>query len=226
MGHSMGATISPLALAFEPRFRAGILSGAGGSWIENIVYKLDPVPVKGYAELLVGYVGTGYSLSEWDPVLSMLQWALEPADPPVYAARIVREPAFGPPRHVLMMQGIVDHYILPPIANATSLSIGLDLAGDEIDDDVPELASTTPLGPLLDLSGAHAIPLPAGGNVATAGEAVTAVVTQHPSDGVEDGHEAAFQTEAPKHEYRCFLEGLKDGAPRVPSPGGEFDACD
>ena len=40
MSHSMGSTISPLTLAFEPRYRAAILSGAGGSWIENIIYKL------------------------------------------------------------------------------------------------------------------------------------------------------------------------------------------
>ncbi|HEX8791426.1 MAG TPA: hypothetical protein VF765_10790, partial [Polyangiaceae bacterium] len=49
MGHSMGATISPLSLATEPRFRAGILSGAGGSWIENVMYKLHPLPVEGFA---------------------------------------------------------------------------------------------------------------------------------------------------------------------------------
>ena len=31
MGHSMGATIAPLTLAYEPRYRAALLSGAGGS---------------------------------------------------------------------------------------------------------------------------------------------------------------------------------------------------
>ncbi len=227
MGHSMGATISPLALAFEPRFRVGLLSGAGGSWIENVIYKLHPVAVKPLAEILVGVAGTGYELSEFDPILSMFQWAVEPADPPVYASRIVHEPVDGPPRNILMMQGIVDHYILPPIANATSLSFGLDLAGTELDTTAPEIADMPSLGGLLDLSGRKAVALPVGGNVTTAtGGAVTAVVTQHPEDGVEDGHEVVFQTEAPKHEYRCFLVGLLSGAPRVPSPGKLDDPCD
>ena len=48
------------------------------------------------------------------------------------------------------------------------------------------------------------------------GAASTAVVVQHAEDGVEDGHETIFQSEAPKHQYRCFLQSLVKGAPRVP----------
>jgi hypothetical protein len=219
MGHSMGATIAPLSLAFEPRFLAGILSGAGGSWIENVIYKQKPLAVKGIAEILVGIAGEG-ELTEHDPVLSMFQWAGEAADPPVYAARVT-------PRHILMMQGIVDHYIMPPIADAASLSLGLDLAGEALDAKTPEVASLAPLGPLLDLAGRRAIALPASANVdGPLGVKVTAVVTQHPEDGVEDGHEVVFQTEAPKRQYRCFLEGLAKGTPVVPAPGGELDPCE
>lgn len=71
MGHSMGATIAPLTLAYEPRYRAGLLSGAGGSWIENVMYKEEPVALKGLAEILVGYPAAGASLSEYDPILSL-----------------------------------------------------------------------------------------------------------------------------------------------------------
>ena len=46
---------------------------------------------------------------------------------------------------------------------------------------------------------------------------------QHPGDGIEDGHEVMFQTEAPKHQYRCFLQGFAHGAPTVP-PDGAADA--
>lgn len=221
MGHSMGATIAPLTLAFEPRYRAGLLSGAGGSWIENVIYKQKPLAVKGIAEILVGVAGSGYALSAHDPVLSLFQWAGEAADPPVYARRIVHEPVDGPARHILMMQGIVDHYIMPTIADAASLSLGLDLAGAELDDTVPEIQQFTPLGELLPLVGRKTITLPASGNAG----GVTAVVTQHPEDGIEDGHEVVFQTEAPKHEYRCFLEGLAKGKPVVPKPGKATDPC-
>jgi len=226
MGHSMGATISPLALAFEPRYRAGLFSGEGGSWIENVIYKQLPVPLLGIAGVLIDIASSGYALTVHDPVLSMFQWACESADPPVYGRRITVEPQSGPPRHVLMMQGIVDHYIMPPIADASSLSFSLDLAGAELDDTPAEIKGLAPVGPLLPLVGRRAISLPAGANLTSAaGVELTAVVTQHPSDGIEDGHEVVFQTDAPKHEYVCFLRGLLQNAPVVPSPGIPGDPC-
>ena len=224
MGHSMGASIAPLALVIEPRFRAILLSGAGGSFLQNLLFKLKPIPVKPLAELILGLTTAGYTLNEEDPMLSMLQWAGEPADAPIYGRYVVREPLAGAPRHVLMMQGIVDHYIMPPIANAASLSFGLDLAGAALDGDAPELADLAPLASLLPLVGRSAIALPASGNNGGAGvEMVTAVVTQNPEDGIEDGHEVVYQTEGPKHAYRCFLASLKSGTPIVPAPGTGAD---
>jgi hypothetical protein len=182
-----------------------------------VVYKESPVAVRPLADLLVGYQpGSGDTLHEHDPVLSILQWAGEPADPPLYAGALVRDVADGAaPRHVLMLQGIVDTYILPPIANATSLSIGLDLGGDALDEAEPELAAFRPLAELLPLAGGarRSFPIRANRNEATA------VVVQHREDGIEDGHEVAFQLEAPKEQYRCFLESWLAGAPVVIAPG-------
>ncbi|HTJ80922.1 MAG TPA: hypothetical protein VL400_04340, partial [Polyangiaceae bacterium] len=227
MGHSMGAAIAPLTLAYEPRYRAALLSGAGGSFIANLMYKEKPIPAKPFGELLLGLTIAGYELHDQDPMLSMLQWAGEAADAPIYGRYIVKEPLAGGPRNVLMMQGIVDHYIMPPIANATSLSIGLDLAGDELDDDAAELADLEPLSSLQPLAGLGPVDLPIEDNAAANdGTKSTAVVCQFPEDGIEDGHEVAFQTEPPKHAYACFLEGLVSGTPRVPSPGDVGAPCD
>ncbi len=221
MGHSMGATISPLTLAVEPDFQASILSGEGGSWIENVLYKLHPVEVKGFAELLLGVAGK-YSLTEQDPALNLFQWAAEPADPPVYARYIVHEPRDGKPRDVLMVQGIVDHYIMPTISEASSLSLGLDLAGDALDKDTPEIADFPTLDARLQFSGRSHISLPASANIDAS---TTAVVVQQREDGVEDGHEVVFQTEPPKHMYRCFLASLLAGTPTVPAPAAEDAPC-
>jgi hypothetical protein len=227
-GHSMGATIAPLALAFEPRFGAAILSGEGGSWLSNILYKEKPLAVRPLAEALVGYPAIGRTLTEGDPALSLVQWAAESADPPVYGTRIAGA------RHVLMVQGIVDHYILPPMANASSLAFGLDLAGTPLDDaasspatGAAELAPFTPLGKLLPLSGRSAIALPAKGNVpSVAGTGgVTAVVVQHAGDGLEDGHEVVFQRPEPKYQYRCFLATYVKGGPTVPAPMMGTEVC-
>lgn len=217
MGHSMGATITPLSMRTEPRFGALLLSGAGGSYIENVIHKKSPLPVLGFAELLLGVAGQ-WRLTEHDPVLSLLQWAVEPSDPPVYAPGLVEGAA---PRHVLMMQGIVDTYILPPIANSLSVAAGLDLAGPVLDAGHPELSDFAPLEGVLSFSGGAAIDLPASGNRA-AGQA-TAVVVQHAEDGIEDGHEVVFQTEPPKRQYRCFLATFAGGLPVVPD--GTSESC-
>lgn len=218
MGHSMGATIAPLVLATDPAFKGAVLSGAGASWIENIVYKQDPVPLRPLLEVLLGYSAEHRVLTRGDPVLTLIQWAIEPADPLVYARSLIEEPRSGEsPRQILMEQGIVDHYILPPIANGISLSLGLDLAGTELDTTSPELMmqpELTPLASVIQFSNRRAIGFPATANVSPN---VTAIVVQHPADGIEDGHEVMFQTAPPKVEYRCFLASLaQGGAARVP----------
>ncbi len=224
-GHSMGASIVPLALAYEPRLHGAILSGAGSSYLANIVYKKKPIETKGLAELVLGYSGER-ELTEFDPVMSLLQWAAEPADTQVYGRTILREPKDGVAHHILMIEGVVDHYILPPIANSTALSLGLDLAGPELTTGVPELADFDPLSDVLDLHGRAVIPLPAAGNlVRQNGAASTAVVVQHAEDGFQDGHEAVFQSPAAKHQYRCFLQSLTKGTPMVPKAADAEAAC-
>ena len=218
MGHSTGSVIATLAAAIEPSYRAVVLSGAGASWIENVLHKRKPIDVKPVAELLIGYASEGRLLHEHDPVLSLVQWAAEPADGQLYAAKILHEPG-AEPRHVLMLQGIVDNYIRPPIALAESVPLGLDLAGPALDSMHPDLKDERHLLDVLPLVGRGQIALPASGNLRTAGGAPqTAVVVQHPEDHIQDGHEVVFQTEAPQHQYRCFLSTWLKGTPLVPVP--------
>lgn len=224
MGHSIGASIAPLVLAGEPLYRLAILSGAGGSYIENILWKRKPLEVLPLAEALLQYPADSH-LSQSEPALTLVQWAAEPSDPPVYAHRIVQKPAAdAAPRHVLMEQGIVDNYILPNIANASSLSLGLDLGGAPLDTDSVRLPMQTPVLTVLPLIGRGPIALPVAGNLTVGGTKVTAVVVQHPEDGIQDGHEVVFQTEPPKHQYRCFLASFAAGKTPVVPPDGAADA--
>ena len=99
---------------------------------------------------------------------------------------------------------------MPTIANALSLSLGLDLAGEPKDETSPELVARpeqTPLRAVLRYSSRAQVALPING------PGPTAVVRQHPGDGMQDGHEVVFQTEPPKREIRCFLKTLGSGAP-------------
>jgi hypothetical protein len=228
MGHSMGATILPLAVALEPAYASVILSGAGASWIQNLLYKQLPLAVAPAIEAFLQYdSANGQVLTEHDPALSLFQWAIESADPQVYDYRIIDDPIAGAaPRPVLMFQGIVDHYILPDIANATTLTLGLDLAGQELDDDPQEPAGQTLISSLLPLVGRGAISYPVAGNLTSAtGGNVTGVLVQAPGDGIEDGHEVVFQTDPPKHQYQCFLASTLTGSPRVPAPASSDAGC-
>ncbi len=217
MGHSMGATIAPLALAVEPRFRAAILSGAGGSYIANVIHKLRPLAVAPLGIVLVGYSGSGRRFREDDPALALLQWSVESSDPQVYGRHIIDEPLLGDPRSVFVIQGITDHYILPPIANAVTLSMGLDLAGEALDQSNDELRAFTSFVDLMPLRNGMRRMFPVSANR----NGVLAAVAQLPGDMLEDGHEAAFQTEEPKRLYRCLLRSIAGGRPELPGPGVE-----
>lgn len=219
MGHSMGATIGPIVAAHEPMYRALVLSGGGGSYIENILYKQEPFPVRSFFASIISY--STNRLTRHDTALGLFQWANDSADPLSFLPALRHGTDDGGPVHVLMMQGIVDRYIMPTIANAMSLGLGLSLGGGSLDGTVAELAEFTPLAELLPLVGASTTALPASGNrIGAMGETITAVVTQHAEDGIEDGHEVVFQTDEPKHQYTCFLYTYRmTGVPRVPAPG-------
>lgn len=204
IGHSTGATIAPLAAAVEPRFGALVLSGAGASWIRQIMYKESPVALRPIAEALVGYWPCG-RLREHDPILSLLQWAGEPADPMVYGAALAD-------RHVLVFQGVADTYIPPPIANPLALALGVSLAGPALDGELAAARGWRTAEEDLALLGCATRPLPAG----PAADGRTRVLVQHPADGIEDGHEILFQRADARAQLRGFLASLASGAPVVP----------
>jgi len=147
---------------------------------------------------------------EHDPLLSLVQWAGEPAEPMVYA------PLLGD-RNVLVFQGVLDTYIPPPIANPMALSLDLDLAGEALDEALPYSSLTEEL-PLI---GGDVHPTPM--SVGTDGR--TRVVTQLPEDGVEDGHEILFQRADARHQLRCFLETLAAGTPTLVGPESVDRTC-
>jgi hypothetical protein len=142
-------------------------------------------------------------------MLSLIQWAGEPADPLVYG-RAIRD------RPVLVFQGVVDTYIPPPIANPVAMSLALDLAGDALDDDLRGRGALDDIA----LTGGGLRTLPVDLAVHPR------VVVQHAADGIEDGHEILFQRDDARRELRCFLASLSAGAPRLVGRGTLDAPCD
>ncbi|MGE0792254.1 MAG: hypothetical protein AB7S26_41660, partial [Sandaracinaceae bacterium] len=196
IAHSTGATIAPLAFAIEPRFRALAMSGAGGSWIRQVNFKESPMPMAPLAQLLFGY-WPDVPMREHDPLLSLVTWAGETAEPVIFASQT-------PDRPVLIFQGVPDTYIPPPIANPVALSFHARRSGEALDARVPY----TTLDEDAALLGLTPLDLPRA--LAPNDRAVV----QHAADGIEDGHEVLFQVDAARHQLQCFLRSLADGSPR------------
>jgi hypothetical protein len=108
-----------------------------------------------------------------------------------------------------MVQGIVDTYILPPIANAASASLRLAPGGEALDVEVmPEHQGVVEAARLV---GRSPVELPTRGNL----DGWTGVVVQRTEDGVEDGHEVAYQDADVRLAVQHFLASRASGAPEV-----------
>ena len=116
MGHSMGATILPL----HARLRAALPRRAPqrrGRELDRERHLQAAADRRSSASrsVLIGIAGTGYDLTDARPdAVHVPVGVPSAADPPVYAPPHHARARDGPARNVLMMQGIVDHYIMPP----------------------------------------------------------------------------------------------------------------
>lgn len=239
MGHSMGATITPLALQLQPRFKTVVLSGANGSYIENILSKQEPFAL---AQTLEDMLTLDYCLDEFSMLSSLFQWAEEASDPIVYEQALF---ARSPKPNVLMMQGIGDHYIPSPVANVNSMGLRLDLLGHELDEQWPPACPTNslkpledppmcwaggkstprypllPVVPMLGYVGTGAIASFPPGGVAGNRDGATRGLVQYDRDKacLQDGHEVAYEIAKARWQYRCFLASFARGQAKVwPAP--------
>lgn len=202
-GHSTGASIGVLALGVEPAYRAGILSGSGGSWIYNLTLKQQPMVMAEVMGAALGISGVE-TVDEFQPISLIFQMSLEGAEAMNFARLWVENPPPGSAaKNILLIEGIVDGYFLPRMVNALAMAGRLDLAGPIEDDTMLDEIRWV---------GADAVALPAGPN---RGE-VAAHVVQFEADDF-DGHYVPFELPQVKHTYKCWLTSvIADGAGTVP----------
>jgi hypothetical protein len=178
-GHSQGGLTGPLFLAYEPKVRAAVLSGAGGSLVLSLLAKTEPVNVAALVGILLDN-----DPREDHPVLALLQTYLESSDPSNYGRLFFHEPPAGSsPKSIYQSLGVIDHYTPIPTIKALALAMGVQ----------PVRPLTEPITtlPLAGLSPADA---PVQNNVPGA----TAVLDQYEvptSGGVPqyDGHFVVFR---------------------------------
>ncbi|MSP58937.1 MAG: hypothetical protein EXR72_01110 [Myxococcales bacterium] len=120
-GHSQGGLTGPLFLAYEPKVKAAILSGAGANLILALVGKTEPVDIPRVVSAIVNE-----DIDEFHPLLTLLQTYLESTDPGNYARLFFREPPPGrSPMSIYQSMGLTDHFTPVPTVKALALAMGV-----------------------------------------------------------------------------------------------------
>jgi hypothetical protein len=207
-GHSQGATEGALALPYGGWLGA-TLSGEGASLLDALLTKTSPVNLAVAVPFALSDAAGDGTLrgGRNNPVLSLLQAYIDPADPLGYARlAAAAPPAGGAPHHVFQPYGLGDTYAPSIVQQTYALAAGLGLAAPDVSVTTPE-----PIGALT------AIPTPASGNLTVAGKPVTALVRQYAPDKGKDGHFVVFDRPTARGDAERFLTGALGG--KVPVVG-------
>ena len=221
MGQSLGNWTASLQMAVDPKpFQGAVLTGVAGTWIR----------VLGNREELKLAIAVGvinqvpiHPVDDTNPFMMLLEWALGSADPVAHMASVLKEPTKAAP-HIFSVSGIDDNGGEEPVQRPFLMSLGVDLAGDDLGG-----SYDTTLFPHMAIAGAEQLGYPAGGNVAVPGQGdKTALVVRYENTVRPDhnGHHVAFDLEAPKHQYGCFLQHIAEGKIPIVSVGvNQGDGC-
>jgi hypothetical protein len=216
-GQSMGAMYANMISAVEPRIVAVVPTGSGGYWSYFILRSQFLPNIQGDLGLLLGIHGP---FSHLHPAMHVVETALEPVDPIVFAPRLGHDPLPGHPvRPVYEPHGQGDSFFATEVQDAMAMAYGHKQAGAQI-------WPTTQQGLALEgLDGM--LPYPVKNDVTSStGAAYTGVVVQYVGDGVYDPHAIYSQLDAVKYQYGCFFQSfLATGSATVSAPADYGVAC-
>ncbi|MCA9571640.1 MAG: hypothetical protein KC656_27565, partial [Myxococcales bacterium] len=196
-GHSTGSTMGGLAIPTEPGISAGMLSGAGGTWLQELTIAESPVPYRTLVKLLLGYDADD-EVDVFDPPLTLLQTVMDPVDVTTWAPHIARAPLPGSaPKPLLLIEGVIDTYHFPQMVDAQGLAAGLGLIGPLADPGAEDAYA---------LAGRGVLSAPVTVD-ATLGPVTGVTVQRQQREGI-DGHHVPFEWGDVKYRYSCFFESL------------------
>lgn len=190
-GHSQGGLTGPPWLAYEPRVKGAVLSGAGGLLYLSLLNKTEPVNI---AELL-GALIRDFPLDEFNPILAQLQWWLDRSDPVCYGPLLVTRPPPGiEAKHIFQSEGFTDRFTPNPAIRALAVSIG----SHQVSPVIERLEG-------LEIRGTEVLSPPVTGN-----QGVTSVLLQYNEANGSDGHFVLFDIEAARLQSSDFLGTLAE----------------
>jgi hypothetical protein len=222
-GQSMGGMYANLVTAVEPDLLGAVPTGAGGYWAYFI---LNTQQVNGQQLIPDLISGVSPAFTWQHPVLDVLEYAWEPADPVVYAARLGRRPLPGyPVRPVYEPVGSSDSFFNEPIYDAMALSYGNKQAAAP---PAYPVVWTSMQGNLALEGISGVLEYPVTNDLASAtGASYTGVVAQYVDPTGDDGHYIFTQVPGVMHQYACFLSTLyQTGTATVVTPGPVGSPCE
>jgi hypothetical protein len=206
-GHSQGSTEGSLMLPFGDDFKAAVLSGNGASLEDALRTKTKPRDIAGALPLVLqdpamADKDLGPGVTQFHPVLSLLQQWIDPADPLNFAAAVGRPLMGHTAKHLFQTFGIEDSYS-PPVTLATyALAAGLtqveaDKTANPVWNDDQVLPAAVAVG-----------------YKAASGE-FTLGMRQYGAPKTSDGHFVVFDTQAANDDMVLFLTGAAGATPPV-----------
>ncbi len=210
-GHSLGSYLAGMMAGHLDGWRAAVLSGAGGSWVEFAFGPKDPLDLQAILQTVA--LPPGEKLDRFHPFLDLFEGAVAVADNTFSTRHILRFPRPGQSvPHVLVIEGQPDAQVPTNLQRALVRSLGVDFAGQDIG-----AHSRDRLLPGIHLLSRSARPLPVSGNVVVDGGGLrTAVVLRYPEDGRLDGHNVLFQRPDTRATFvRFVVEAVEGQVPIV-----------
>jgi pimeloyl-ACP methyl ester carboxylesterase len=205
-GHSQGSTEGSLMLPYGDDYKAAVLSGNGASLRDALRTKTQPQNIAAALPLVLqdptmqdSNLGPG--VTQYHPVLSLLQQWIDPADPLNFAA-VIGSPLQGHSgKHLFQTFGVEDSYS-PPLTMATfALAAG-----------VKQVDAHTSADPLFDQFDDQLVPVAVG--YKAPGSGITLGMRQYGAPD-SDGHFVVFDTQAANDDMVLFLTGAAGLTPPV-----------
>jgi len=206
-GHSQGSTEGSLMLPFGDDYKAAVLSGNGASLKDALRTKTKPQNIAAGLPLVMqdpamADAQLGPGVTQFHPVLSLLQQWIDPADPLNFAAAVGTPLTGHTAKHLFQTFGIEDSYA-PPLTLATYTVAG-------------GLTQVTPdksANPVWNDDNVLKAPVAVGYKAATGG--FTLGMRQYGAPKNSDGHFVVFDTQAANDDMVLFLTGAAGLTPPV-----------
>lgn len=197
-GHSHGGLSGTLAMAVDPRIKAGIISGMSGVIVETILRRKDPADL---AALAAGLLNIAVDdLDSFHPALNLMQMLVDATDPINYTRYWLAPRRAIPPKHVFVTEGTLD---------AASPSVGTDAATAA--GALPQIRPLAKVSLAHELAGITPVDLPVKDNVALPSGETRTVAMRAWQGG---SHFVAFSEPSARALWRHFIwsDAYGDGA--------------